>query len=257
VSEGVQFAVAGGIDRATVERELERSFGDWSGKAAVESRPVSPEPSTPAIYFVDYPGAAQSSLGVARRAPGTDADDYFPAAIFNRGFGESFVSRVNMNLREDKGYTYGSFSTFVRFRRAGLLGIFAEVKTDKTRASIDEIFSELGAVCGARPVTAAERDDSVNGLLLGYPARFESTGLLARALSDIIREARPLDWFEQWPKRVEGVTTEAANASAQRYCNAKSFSLAIGGDRASVAPTLEGLGLKVVYLDPQGEPVTP
>jgi zinc protease len=254
VGDGVQFAVAGGIERATVERELERAFGDWGGKAAVESRPLRPEPSAPAIYFVDYPGAAQSSLGVARRAPGVDADDYFPAAIFNRGFGESFVSRVNMNLREDKGYTYGSFSTFVRYRRAGLMGIFAEVKSDKTRASIDEIFGELSAVCGARPVTPAERDDAVNGLLLGYPARFESIGLLARALSDIIREERPLDWFEQWPRRVESVTTEAANGAAHRYCDAKAFSLAIAGDRKVVAPTLDSLGLKVVYLDAQGEP---
>jgi zinc protease len=254
VAEGAEFAIAGGIDRATVERELESAFGDWSGKARVEARALSPEPTTPAIYFVNYPGAAQSSLGVARRAPGIDAEDYFPAAIFNRGFGESFVSRVNMNLREDKGYTYGSFSTFARFKKAGLFGIFAEVKTDKTRASIDEVAGELGAVCSARPVSLAERDDSVNGLLLGYPARFESSGLAARALSDIIREERPLDWFEQWPKRVAGVTVEAANAAAQRYCDPKSFSIAIAGDRATVAPTLESLGLKVVYLDAQGDP---
>jgi zinc protease len=254
VAEGAQFAVSGGIDRAIVERELESAFGDWSGKAGVEARALSPEPATPAIYFVNYPGAAQSSLGVARRAPGFDADDYFPAAIFNRGFGESFVSRVNMNLREDKGYTYGSFSTFARFKKAGLFGIFAEVKTDKTRASIDEIVNELGAVCAARPVSTAERDDSVNGLLLGYPARFESSGLAARALSDIIREGRPLDWFEQWPKRIEAVTVDAANLAAKSYCDAKQFSIAIAGDRATVAPTLEGLGLKVVYLDAQGDP---
>jgi zinc protease len=175
-AEGVQFAVAGGIDRASVEQGLEQAFGDWVGKAEVRARPLAAaEPA--AIYLVDFPGAAQSALAVMRRAPGSDAGDYFPAAVFSRSFGESFTSRINLNLREDKGYTYGAFSTFVRFRQAGMLGIFADVKTDVTRASVDEVLKELDAVCGSRPLAATERDTSVNGLLLGYPARFESVGL--------------------------------------------------------------------------------
>lgn len=254
-SEGVQFAVSGGVERERLAKALDTAFGDWTSKAQAEARPLAPEPTAPAVYMVDFPGAAQSVLGVLRRAPGDDTPDYFPATIFNRGFGEAFTSRVNMNLREDKGYTYGAVAAFVRFELAGIYGIFADVRTDTTRASIDEVFGELSAVCGARPLTVVERDDAVNGLLLGYPARFESTGLVAQALTEIIVDERPLDWFQRWPEQIEAVTLEAANATARKYCDPKGFSIVIAGDRAKVAPTLDGLGLPLVVLDAQGEPL--
>jgi zinc protease len=254
VGEGATFVVVGGISREAVSRELERSFGDWGGKAGSEARPLAPEPSGGKLYFVDYPGAAQSVVGVARRAPGADADDLFAATVFNRSFGESFTSRVNLNLREDKGYTYGASSVFQRFNKAGFFGVFSDVRSDVTRASLDEMLRELDELCSSRPLTAEERDASVSGLLLGYPSTFESIGLVASRFAQLPIYGRPLDWYERWPERVAAVSLEQANQAGRRYCDRSKFVLAIAGDKAKVAPTLDGIGFEWVELDTRGQP---
>lgn len=254
VSEGAAFVVAGGISREVVAQHLERTFGDWGGKAKVDVRPLAPESGQGKLFFVDYPGAAQSVIGVARRAPGADAPDLFAATVFNRSFGESFTSRVNMNLREEKGYTYGAGSAFQRFRKSGFFTISSDVRTDVTRASLDEVLRELDGVCGARPLTAEERDSSVNGLLLGYPGTFESIGLVALRFAQLPIYDRPLDWYERWPERVAAVTLEQTNEAGRRYCDRKGYTLVVAGDKAKVAPTLEGIGYQLVELDARGRP---
>jgi zinc protease len=254
VGEGATFVVVGGLARDEAGKHLERAFGDWGGKAKAEARPIAADTGAGKLYFVDYPGAAQSVIGVARRAPGSDAEDLFPATVFNRSFGESFTSRVNLNLREDKGYTYGAMSMFQRFRKTGMFGVFSDVRTDVTRASLDEVLRELGDVCGARPLTAEERDNSVNGLLLGYPGSFESIGLVALRFAQLPIYDRPLDWYERWPERVSAVTLEQVNALGSRYCDRSSFTLVVAGDKAKVAPTLEGIGYGWVELDARGRP---
>jgi zinc protease len=254
VGEGATFVVVGGIAREQVAEHLERAFGDWAGKAKTEVRPVAADSGAGKLYFVDYPGAAQSVVTVARRVPGADAEDLFPATVFNRSFGESFTSRVNLNLREDKGYTYGALSTFQRYRKAGVFSVSSDVRTDVTRASLDEVLRELGDVCGSRPLTAEERDNSVNGLLLGYPGTFESIGLVALRFAQLRSLDRPLDWYQHWPERVSSVTLDQANAVGHRYCDRAAFTLVVAGDKAKVAPTLEGMGYGWVELDARGRP---
>jgi zinc protease len=252
VGQGATFVVAGGITKEAVAEPLQRNFGDWGGTAKVEARPLAPDTAGKKLYFVDYPGAAQSVIAVARRVPGADADDLFPANVFNRSFGESFTSRINLNLREDKGYTYGASSAFQRFRKSGIFGVFSDVRTDVTRASLDEVLRELDDVCGPRPLTEAERDSSVGGLLLGYPSTFESIGLVALRFAQLPIYDRPLDWYERWPERVAAVTLEQANEVGKRYCDRSQFMLAVAGDKAKVAPTLEGIGYEWVELDARG-----
>jgi zinc protease len=254
VGEGATFIVVGGIDREAVAPELERAFGDWGGKAKVEPRPLAPESGKGKLFFVDYPGAAQSVIGVARRAPGADAEDLFPATVFNRSFGESFTSRINLNLREDKGYTYGAGSAFQRYRKSGFFTISSDVRTDVTRASLDEILRELDQVCAARPLSAEERDSSVSGLLLGFPGSFESIGLVAARFAQLPIYDRPLDWYERWPERVAAVTLDQANEAGRRYCDRASYSLVVAGDKAKVVPTLDGIGFDRVELDARGRP---
>jgi zinc protease len=251
-AEGATFVVVGGISREDVAKHLERAFGDWAGEAKTQALPLAADGAAGKLYFVDYPGAAQSVIGVARRAPGADAEDLFPASVFNRSFGESFTSRVNLNLREDKGYTYGASSAFQRFKKTGVFGVFSDVRTDVTRASLDEVLGELSGVCGARPVTEEERDNSVNGLLLGFPGAFESIGVVGQRFAQLPIYDRPLDWYERWPERVSAVTLEQANAAGRRYCDRSAFTVVVAGDKAKVAPTLESLGYGWVELDARG-----
>jgi zinc protease len=253
-AEGVTFVVTGGIERAKVEEQLGRVFGDWRGAGGATAQALAPSTAAGKLYFVDYPGAAQSVIGLVRRAPGADAPDLFPATVFNRSFGEAFTSRVNMNLREGKGYTYGASSTFQRFRQAGLFGIFSDVRADVTRASLDEVLSELNGLCGARPISAEERDSSVGGLLLGYPGTFERIALLAGRYSQLPIYRRPLDWFETWPRKIESVSREQADEAARAYCDPKQFTIVVAGDKATVASTLDGIGYDWVELDARGRP---
>jgi zinc protease len=253
VSEQATFVVTGGIEQKEAAGHIQRAFGDWAGRASVKARPLTTTADTGKLYFVDYPAAAQSVIGVVRRAPGASAEDLAPATVFNRSFGEAFTSRVNMNLREAKGYTYGAVSMFQRFRDAGFFGIFSDVRTDVTRASLDEVLKELSELCGPRPLTTEERDASVGGLLLGYPAGFESIGLLGARFAQLPIYDRPLDWFEKWPERVSAVTLEQANETGRRYCQPAEFAVVVAGDKAKVAPTLKDLPYEWVEVDARGK----
>lgn len=249
--QGAEFVVVGGVDSGLVREALERTFGDWQGRPARENQAVA-DPLPPAIYLVDFPGATQSAIAMTRRAEGMGSSEYFPAMIYNRSFGEAFTSRLNMNLREDKGFTYGARSTFMRYAQAGFYGLVAAVKGEATRASIDEMRHELADMCGKRPLTQEERDEAVAGLLLGFPGRFQRTDGVAEQFASLPIYGRPADWFDRWPANVEAVTLNEANRVAQKYCDPSTFSVVVVGDRARVEPTLSGLGLPVVGFDAQG-----
>ncbi len=252
VAEGAAMIVVGGIEEKVVKAVLEKAFGDWTGKAAVSEAPIADPPPSKPIYFINYPDASQSAIAVARRAPGETTEEYFPAMVFSRAFGEAFTSRVNLNLREDKGYTYGARSSFSRWNKAGFFATAASVKREVTRESLSEVMKELDDVCRERPLTAQERDDAVNGLLLGYPGRFERNNDVASQLATLPVHGRPGDWFEKWPTNVKAVDLAAANAIAKRYCGKDDVVVVVAGDRKVVEPTLAELGRPVVHYDPRG-----
>lgn len=253
--EGAALVVVGGIGEQPVRQALEKAFGDWKGTASAKSAALAQGKLEPGIFMVDYPGTTQSALAVARRAPGEGAADYFPAMVVSRVFGEAFTSRLNLNLRESKGYTYGAGSSFRRWKDAGYFGLAASVKRETTRASIDESMKELSAICSAKPITGQERDEAVGGLLLGFPGRFERGGDVASQLASLPLYGRADDWFEKWPARVQAVTADGANQAVKSYCDPSEYVIVLAGDRKVVEPTLEGLERKLHFYDAQGNPL--
>jgi zinc protease len=252
VPEGAAFIVVGGVEAAPVQRALEASFGDWQGRASAKPAALSTKPPDKGVFIIDFPGTTQSSVTVARTAPGETTPDYFPAMIMSRVLGEAFTSRLNLNLREAKGYTYGASSSFRRWRDAGLFALSASVKRETTRPSVDAMLEEVRDLCGSRPITGQERDEAVGGLLLGFPGRFERGAGVADQLSALPLYARPDDWLEKWPERVKAVDVASVNQVAKGYCNPDDFVVVIAGDREIVEPTLDGLGRKIFYYDAQG-----
>ncbi len=253
--QGATLIAVGAVDRATLEAAIQKNLGGWKGKPNAKPRAMEGAPAKRAIYWIDYPGSAQSVVAVARRAPGAQADDYFPAAVFNRTLGGSFTSRLNLNLREDKGYTYGARAYFSRWAEAGFYGMFAKVKADTTRASIDEMFKELDAVVGPNPLTDKERDEAVGGYLLGFPGRFENMAGVAAQYADLALERHPADWLQTWPANMEKVTLDAARAAAAEYATKDDFLIVVAGDYAALHASLDGLGLPIVRYDAQGNRV--
>jgi zinc protease len=250
--DGAALVVVGGIGLEPVKSALESAFGDWKGVSKAKLAKVDGDKPEAGVYMIDFPAATQSAISLGRRAPGESAPDYFPAMVMSRVFGEAFTSRLNLNLREDKGYTYGAGSSFRRWKEAGYFGLAASVKSDVTRQSVEESLKELRDLCSSRPITVQERDEAVGGLLLGFPGRFERGGDVAAQLANLPLYSRADDWIEKWPARVKAVGVEDANAAAKSYCNTDDYVIVVAGDRKSVEPSLSSLGKKLFFFDAQG-----
>jgi zinc protease len=241
--EGVKVIVVGAIDAATLEKELEDKLGDWKGSPTVEPAEVKEAPlPSGAVYLADFPEATQSAVSVTRRAPGVGAADYFASQIFNWALGGAFSSRLNLNLREDKGYTYGARSGFERNRDAGLFSLSSKVKRETTRASIDEMLKELEAIGSGQPLSAREHEEAVDGLMLGFPGRFERLSSTAAQLAYQAEVGRSANWLGKWPQRLREVDLEAARQSAVAQSKLDDYVIVVAGDRAKIAGSLDGLG---------------
>ena len=259
--------VVGAVDEATVKETLSQSGLDgWTSQAEtvkqqtpktkmLVSAPRSVAPTStakPSIQVVDFPGSAQTFVILGQRTEGIQAEDRYTANVFNHGFSGSFTSRVNLNLREDKGYTYGARGGFSRSKLAGQFAIYAKVKRDTTRASLDELFLELNQVSSQKLVSQLERDNAVNGLLKGFPGQFERGGALAGKLVGLARTGRNPNDLINWPGKIKAVTLEAARSAAKTYTEPAAFTVVIAGDWSKVKASLDGLGRTVVLRNADG-----
>jgi zinc protease len=249
-AEGAHFVLVGPVSEARALRLFGTHFANWSGKSTLEPRAVVETKAVPEVQIVPFPGAAQTGLGVVRRAGPALTPDYFGELVMNERLGGSFTSRINLNLREDKGYTYGASSFFHRYRSVGMFGIMANVHAQATGASLKEIFGELKALCNERPLGPEEREEAVNGLLLGYPLRFENNHSIALQLATLPLYDRPLDFYQTWPTQVGAVTRDEMQTAASRYCNPADYSVVLVGDPDTILPQLEKVGMTGRTLPP-------
>lgn len=252
VPEGAHLVVAGDVSSDRVEGAAHEGFDSWKGSSDQDEVAVQPALPAETAYIMDFPGAAQSSLIVARRAGDAQDPNYFAEKVMNEKIGGTFVSRINMNLREDKGYTYGAFTNFQRYVNAGYFAAHTSVRSDVTAASVKEIFAELRAVCDQRPLSARDLEESVEGLLLGYPMRFDRIDQVGLRVASLPMYERPADFWATWPSEVSAITLEKANQVAQPYCDTSKYRVVVAGDLAQVKPGFEKLGLEVVELDKEG-----
>jgi zinc protease len=252
--------VVGSVDKDTLLSALEGSLGTWMQASVEKSAPlveaaVNPGSAPRGIHFVDFPGASQSMVIVSRRAPGNQAEDYFSATVFNREFAGGFTGRINMNLREDKGYTYGARGRFMRSNRAGTYTIYAKVKGETTRASIDEILGELAMVRADNPMSDKEIEAGKGGLVKGFPGRFEKMSSVANQLSSLVAKGYPPDWYATWPSKISAVDPETAKKTGHKYTDPDGFHIIIAGDYSKIGDSLESLGLPLFFYDTQGNPI--
>jgi zinc protease len=250
---GATLVVVGDVTRAQLEPVLAAQFGKWQGKPNAKLAAVAPS-SLPmgAIYMADFPGSTQSSIALARRVEGTQAKDFFAALLFNRTLGGAFSSRLNLNLREDKGYTYGARSSFWRYRQAGVFSLRAKVKRETTKASITEMYAELQGMQTTKPFARAEYQEAVEGLLLGYPGRFERLGSVAGQLSSQAVSGRQAGWLRGWPAQLEATPYEAALASSRAQTGKDAFAIIVAGDRAKIGASLAELRMPIYRCEADG-----
>jgi zinc protease len=241
--------VVGDVTPDTALPMLETSFGSWRAKGTPAARaalPVVPEPTSRGIYLVDKPGAAQSEIrigwiGVPRSTP-----DYFPITVMNTLLGGSFQSRLNMNLREEHGYTYGAFSSFDMRSVAGPFTAQAGVQTDKTVDALREFFNELTRIRELPPpddVTQAK-----NYVAMRYPGAFESTRQIAQQLETMLVYNLPATYFSNYVQSIDAVTAADIQRVAQKYVQPGRFAVVVVGDRSQIEQGIRGLNLGPIQV---------
>lgn len=253
VPAGTTVVIAGDAPASELSAMVADAFGAWDTPAAVPPIPrlaglVQP-PLIPAnrLAVVARPGAAQSELRIGHVCASRDTPDYHAMVLLNMILGGQFVSRVNMNLRQDKGYTYGVRTGFDLRRGLGPFVLQTSVGTDVTAAAIRESHREIGEIRGARPASAEELEMARASVTRGYPRGFETAQQVARGVASLALHNLPDSYFEDFVPRVEAVTREDLARVATQYLDPARMVTLIVGDHTTVAPTLTTLNL--------GEPI--
>ena len=248
--------VGGALTKDDVLPALEKAVGDWKVDVEQGAPSVSlPEIASTTMYFIDEPGAAQSVIRTAQSVGNRTDDDYFPFAMASRALGGSFVARVNMNLREDKGYTYGARCSAGYRHGPGMWGCSTSVRTDATGPSLVEIKKEIDEALAARPLTEDEIDTAKSSVTNSYPRQFETTGSLLGQQVTIERYGLDPNWVASYVPNVRGVSADAANEAFQSRITPDKTIWLVVGDKATIYDDVVALGLPVVELDREGNPL--
>jgi zinc protease len=247
--------VAGDAAPAELRTLLESRFGSWAGGAAVRApvgHPARPGKKAGRVVLVDVPGAAQSQVFLASEGVAFATPDRIPLSVMNLILGGMFSSRINLDLREAKAYTYGAHSRFSMRHGAGAFvaggAIFADHTADAVRAllaQIDRIRNE--------PVSPEELADAKENAKLALPARFESVDEVTGALEDIAVYGLPLDEFAQRAAKIDAVTAADVQRVAKAWLHPEVMRIVIAGDRTKIEVTLAELGA-IESRDAYGDP---
>jgi len=224
-----------------------RAFEGWTTEPA--QPPADPDsfgaPPAPAgrLALVHRAAAAQSELRIGHVALPRRTADYHGALVANMVLGGQFVSRINMNLREDKGYTYGARTAF-EFRRApGPFVLQASVQADATADAVREAIREIAAIRGDRPITREELELGRASLTRGYPRNFETADQIARAAAQLALYDLPDDYFTTFVPAVLALDERAVTAIAERHLDPSRLVTVIVGDRDRLTPALNALDM--------------
>ena len=247
VPGNVTVIAAGDGSHDDLARLVERAFGDWTpGHGVAGDDPAvfadPPEPAT-RLGLLHKPGAAQSELRMGHMSVSRKHPDYLRLMVLNMVLGGQFVSRINMNLREDKGYTYGARTAFEARRGPGPFVLQASVQSDATVEAIRESVAEISAIRGDRPVTSEELETGRAALTRGYPRNFETAEQVARAAAQMALHDLPDDYYTTFVPRVMAIDPRAVTEAAHRHLDPSRLLTVIVGDRDRIGPTLALLAM--------------
>jgi len=249
--------VVGDTTLAEVTPLLEKAFSGWKPGAAPKKEIATVAPhDKPVVYLMDKPGAQQSVIYAAELASPSNAPDAVELGVVNNVFGGTFNSRINMNLREDKHWSYGVFSTLVPAVGQRLSLSLSPVQTDKTKESLHELVQEYAGVAGAKPITAAELSDAQANATLKLPGSFETSSQLAGYYGNIIRYKLPENYYNTYTGKVLAMTPAEANTLAARTIVPQHLVWLVVGDMSKVEAGVRELNIgEVRKIDADGKPL--
>ena len=235
---------------------LESQFGKLTEnkmlKGAQLDYKVTNQPETRKVYLVDKPGAVQSLIVAGQLMPAIGSSDEIDIDLMNRVIGGSFTSRLNMNLREDKSWSYGVRTRLSQYKGKRPMLVYAPVQTDKTIPSIQEIIREYDEYLSSNPANDEELEAIVKDLSLGLIGDYETFGALMSGLSGIVSQGRDDNYIDTLPTKYRSMTIEDINSAAIRYLDPSIWTWVIVGDLSKIEEGIEELNLgkiEVITLD--------
>jgi predicted Zn-dependent peptidase len=239
--------VVGDMTASTILPKLEAMFAAWPSAAVPEPRWPKAEPSERReVYLVDKPSAAQSEIRVGRIGVSRDTEDYYALVVMNTILGGSFTSRLNQNLREEHGYSYGARSFFDFEILPGPFTAGAAVQTAVTDSALAETMKELRRI--REPVSDEEMERARNFVALRFPERFQTVARIAAQLADLELYSLPDDYFNTYVDRILGVTRDEVQRVAREYIDPDHMAIVIVGDREVIERGVRGLDLGAVHV---------
>ena len=242
VPNNAALVVAGNISKDDLKTLANDKFGSWSAGEAARPQIGSPETTKAKIVIVDRPGAQQTMMRLLQLGVGRATRDYAALEVMNSELGGLFSSRINLNLREEHGYTYGASSQFVYRRSQGYFAVGGGIRTDATAPAVTEIFKEIRRMVDT-PMTAEELALAKDSQSRSLPGLFEGSGEAAGALAEIFLYDLSPDYYAKLPERLSAVTSADAEGVAKKYLHPEQMILICVGDRAKIEPELKKLDL--------------
>lgn len=259
---GARLFVVGMITEAELRAELGARLGKWKGKAPTARKIPAPRPRAGTIFLVDMPGAAQSVISIGHLGPERSAADYDATYLMAQILGGSFSSRINMNIREDKGFAYGARGGYDYERHGSVFEASSSVRTDATGPALREIVKEIRGMRAGDP-TPEELRREQEGAIAAMPATFATPTRTLGAYRSLVYFGLPLDWYDSRQARLRAVTPAAIHKAAADHLKESDYVVLVVGDAAVVRPDLEKMAEEklfgaggLVVLDADGKPVT-
>ena len=248
--KNLTFVVAGDISLDEITQTLEKKFGSWNADISSPLKDLSNVelPDTRIVYLIDKPNAQQSYIVAGQLLPPTATAEEIELNYMNYAIGGSFTSRLNMNLREDKSWSYGVRTRLGDAKGQRAMLVTAPVQTDKTSESMAEIVKEYSDYLTTNPITEDELAKGKASKTLKLPGRFETLGALKGGVSNIVTYNRDLDYLNQLPALLDQPSLTQIQAKAQKYIKPNQWTWLIVGDLAKIEEPIRALNLGEVKV---------
>ena len=254
--ENATLVVVGDVTLEDAVKHAETHLGEWRQNGAMSAQfDGSGDASTndsSRIYLLDKPGAAQSVIRAGFVSVPRSHPDYYALVLLNQLFGGQFTARLNMNLRQDKGYSYGYRSWFEWHRQSSLLLAGGGVDTNVTREAVQETLKEFNDIRSGRPVNEDEFEAAKAALLRQFPASFETPWQAIEQMAQMVSFDLPDDYYLSLTENIEGVSLSDVRRAAEEHMLTDSLTLLVVGDREAIEPGLREIGLPIHAVDHDG-----
>lgn len=247
--------ITGDISAETAVQFVGRTLGNWQRRDAVQRPVITPNTfDSSRIYVIDRPQAVQSEIRIGHLGVPRSCEDYFSISVMNALLGGVFNSRINLNLRERHGYTYGARSTFAYRRQSGPFVISAPVRNEVTRESVEEVLSELRQIRTGE-IATQELDDVKNYMMGVFPATVQTASDVAGRLLDMELYGLPENYFDKYREEIGAVTKDDVQRVAQKYIDPERVLIVVVGNAAQIREPLGTLGFPIHEVDLEGQPI--